>query len=159
MRVAVYPGTFDPFTNGHLDLITRASELFDKLVVAVAVSARKQPVFSIDDRLAMASASLLGIKNVTVDVCDGLLVDFAAEKGCQIIVRGLRAVSDFDYEFQLAGMNHQLQSRIETVFLPALGDVAFVSSTMIREIVNLGGDASPFVPDVVLPFLSLQENS
>ena len=90
--------------------------MFDKLVVAVAVSARKQPAFCIDDRIAMASASLSGIENVTVDVCDGLLVDFATEKGCQIIVRGLRAISDFDYEFQLAGMNHQLQSRIETVF-------------------------------------------
>ena len=153
MKVAVYPGTFDPFTKGHLDLISRASKLFDRLIVAVATSARKVPAFAIDDRVAMATAALSGRDNVTVDVCQGLLVEFAQTNGCQTIVRGLRAVSDFDYEFQLAGMNHQMKPQIETIFLPALGDVAFISSTMIREIVSLGGDPSSFVPDAVLPYL------
>ena len=153
MKAAVYPGTFDPFTKGHYDLIFRASKLFDRLIVAVATSARKVPAFCIEDRIAMASAALSSMKNVSVEVCEGLLVEFAKTNDCQTIVRGLRAVSDFDYEFQLAGMNHQMNPGIETVFLPALGDVAFISSTMVREIVSLGGDPSSFVPAAVLPYL------
>jgi pantetheine-phosphate adenylyltransferase len=151
---AVYPGTFDPFTNGHLALIGRAALLFDHLVVAVAVNSRKHPVYSLEDRLAMVTAALSDYANVSVECCEGLLVDFAEEKGCSSIVRGLRAVSDFDYEFQLAGMNNQLKPAIETVFLPAIGDAAFVSSTMVREILSLGGDVSAFVPPVILPYLS-----
>jgi pantetheine-phosphate adenylyltransferase len=152
-KIAVYPGTFDPFTNGHLALIERASSLFDQLIIAVATSARKSPVYKLEERLLMASESLSALKNVTVECCEELLVDFVKSRGSRIIVRGLRAVSDFDYEFQLSGMNHRLNSNIETVFLPALGNSAFISATMVREIVRLGGDVSPFVPREVLPFL------
>ena len=151
--IAVYPGTFDPFTNGHLSLINRAAKMFDQLLVAVATNSRKKPAFSIDDRINMARDSLVMFDNVTVEVCEGLLVEFAAKKGCQTIIRGLRAVSDFDYEFQLAGMNHTMNANIETVFLPAIGELAFISSTMVREVVSLGGDPSRFVPAVVNDYL------
>ena len=157
-RIAVYPGTFDPFTNGHLGLIERASRIFDHLIVAIAVSARKSPTYSLQQRIEMARRSLAVLDNVTVEACEGLLVDFVASRGSRIIVRGLRAVSDFDYEFQLSGMNHCLDSNIETVFLPALGESAFVSGTMVREIMRLGGDVSAFVPGAVLSFFSNQDN-
>ena len=155
---AVYPGTFDPFTNGHLALIERAAGLFDQLVVAIATSERKQPMCSLEDRLTMAELSLQTLANVTVEHCDGLLVDFARQHECNVIVRGLRAVSDFDYEFQLAGMNRQLSPRVETIFLPAVGDAAFISGTMVREVVGLGGDVRQFVPPCVLPYIMKKED-
>ena len=153
-QVAVYPGTFDPFTNGHLSLIERASCIFGRVIVAVATSSRKSPVYTLEQRLSMARSALSHRENVSVEPCEGLLVDFVTACKSRIIVRGLRAVSDFDYEFQLSGMNHRLDANVETVFLPALGDSAFVSATMVREIVRLGGDVSPFVPQAVLPFLA-----
>jgi pantetheine-phosphate adenylyltransferase len=152
-HIAVYPGTFDPFTNGHFSLIQRAAKMFDQLIVAVATNSRKKPAFPIDDRVRLAREVLVCFDNVTVEVCEGLLVDFASKKSCQTIIRGLRAVSDFDYEFQLAGMNHAMESAIETVFLPAIGDLAFISSTMVREIVALGGNPARFVPAIVNDYL------
>lgn len=150
---AVYPGTFDPITNGHKDLITRTAQIFDEVIIAVASAARKSPAFSLADRIALTEQALLGFDNVTVCPCEGLLVDFAAANQAQVIVRGLRAVSDFDYEFQLAGMNTAMAPNIETVFLPASSKHAFISSTMVREIVSLGGDVSAFVPKAVIDFL------
>lgn len=150
---AVYPGTFDPVTNGHVALVRRAATLFDTVIVAVAETARKNPAFSFEQRIAMAESSLDGIDNVEVVSFGGLLVEFVRIHGVKIIIRGLRAVSDFDYEFQLAGMNHQMAPEVETVFLPALGETAYISGTMVREIMNLGGDPSEFVPSVVMDYL------
>lgn len=153
MRIAVYPGTFDPITNGHVSVLERATRIADKVVVAVAETARKNPYFSLEERIAMAKEALSPFASISVKACNGLLVDFVKAQGAHMIVRGLRAVSDFDYEFQLAGMNHQMSPEIETVFLPALGKQAYTSSTMVREIVRLGGDPANFVPDVVVDYL------
>ncbi len=152
-QVAVYPGTFDPMTNGHLSLLERAIKIFDVVVVAVAETARKDPFFSLADRLAMAAEAVKPFAGVRVEACQGLLVDFLHQQSATVILRGLRAVSDFDYEFQLAGMNHRMSPDIETVFMPALGEQSYISSTMVREIVRLGGDPSMFVPHVVLDYL------
>jgi pantetheine-phosphate adenylyltransferase len=149
-RVAIYPGTFDPITNGHVNLIERAAKLFDTLLVAVAVSARKTPCFSLEEREDMCVEILKSFTNVKVVHFAGLLIDFAKSMQAEIIIRGLRAVSDFDYEFQLAGMNRQMAPKIETVFLPATEDNTYISATMVREIVSLGGDASPFVHPYVI---------
>ena len=150
---AVYPGTFDPITNGHVALVQRAATLFDEVVVAVAETARKNPAFTLEQRLAMAQQALLDLSNVKVVSFTGLLVDFVQLHQCKIIMRGLRAVSDFDYEFQLAGMNHAMAPDVETVFLPAIGDTSYISSTMVREIVHLGGSPASFVPEVVMSYL------
>ncbi len=158
-RIAVYPGTFDPITNGHIGLIKRASHLFDQLIVAVAMSSRKTPCFELNDRLAMSTHVLADLKNVTVKTLDGLLVDFAKANKASIILRGLRVVSDFDYEFQLAGMNRRMAPSIETVFLPATEDTAYISASIIKEIISLGGDVSSFVPPVVLEYLQSQNNA
>ncbi|MGD8743703.1 MAG: pantetheine-phosphate adenylyltransferase [Granulosicoccaceae bacterium] len=143
--IAVYPGTFDPITNGHSDLIERATRLFDRVIVAVAVNPGKGSTFSIDERVALASEVLAGLHNVEVEGFDSLLVDFARERGAQVILRGLRAVSDFDYEFQLAGMNRRLAPDIETLFLTPAEQYAFISSSLVREVATLGGDVSAFV--------------
>ena len=148
-KTVVYPGTFDPITNGHVDVIQRAAGLFDQVVVAVAPTRRKSPCFTVDERVALITTVLASHENVKVFVLDGLLVDFAKHHRAQAIVRGLRAVSDFDYEFQLAHMNHRLAPEIETIFLPGSEGCAFISGTMVREIVALGGDVSAFVPPVV----------
>ena len=150
---AVYPGTFDPITNGHISILERAACLADELVVAVAETARKSPFFDLSDRVEMARKALAHLEQVSVKACNGLLVDFVVEEKANVIVRGLRAVSDFDYEFQLAGMNHRMAPHIDTIFLPALGEQVYTSSTMVREIVRLGGDPSAFVPEVVTEFL------
>ncbi len=147
---AVYPGTFDPITTGHVDLIKRASKLFDRVIVAVAASANKVPHFSLSERLAMIVEVIKPWPNVKAISFDQLLVDFAREQGAECILRGVRAVSDFDYEFQLAGMNRAMAPEIETIFLPASESVAYVSATMVREIMRLGGDVSPFVPECVI---------
>ncbi len=152
-RIAVYPGTFDPITNGHVDLVKRAATLFDGIVVAVATSLRKTPCFSLEDRLVMSQQACSEFNNVTVLPFAGLLVDFAREQQATIILRGLRAMSDFDYEFQQAGMNHKMAADIETVFLPAGENTAYISGTMVREIISLDGDVSPFVPPIVLQYL------
>jgi len=148
--IAIYPGTFDPVTLGHVALIERAVKLCDQLIVAVATSARKSPAFSLDERMSMAAGAFEHLPQVAVKACDTLLVDFARSQQAKMIVRGLRAVSDFDYEFQLAGMNHAMTPDIETVFLPAIGETAYISSTMVREIVQLKGDVSRFVPQAVI---------
>ncbi len=146
---AMYPGTFDPITNGHLDLVRRAARLFDRVVVAVAASPNKTPMFTLEERISMARTALNGARNITVDGYYGLTVDYVREHGLGVIIRGLRAVSDFEFEFQLATMNRHLQSEVETVFLTPAEEYIFVSSTFVREIGVLGGDISPFVPPAV----------
>jgi pantetheine-phosphate adenylyltransferase len=146
---AIYPGTFDPITNGHLDLIARASKLYRKVVVAVAVNRGKTPLFSLDERVALAKAVTSEFPNVLVIGFDNLLVECAKQQGAHVILRGLRAVSDFEYEFQLAGMNRRLAPELETVFLTPAEQYEFISSSMIREIAQLNGDVSCFVPDLV----------
>lgn len=148
--IAVYPGTFDPLTRGHEDLVRRASALFDHLIVGVADSKKKHPFFTVEERVAIAQEVLAGCKNVTVKPFSGLLKDFLADSQAHIIVRGLRAVSDFEYEFQMAGMNRILSPDVETLFLTPAEQYQFVSGTMVREIASLGGDVSSFVaPSVV----------
>jgi pantetheine-phosphate adenylyltransferase len=142
----IYPGTFDPITRGHEDLVRRASRIFDRVVVAVAASATKQPFFCLDDRLAMARATLADLDNVQVESFSSLLVDFVREQGTNLVLRGLRAVSDFEYEFQLAGMNRGLYPDLETVFLTPAEQYMFISASMVREIARLGGDVGQFVP-------------
>lgn len=144
-NTAIYPGTFDPITHGHTDLIERASHLFDRVIVAVAAKPGKNPAFSLDERLELATIALAGQDKVEVCSFDGLLVEFARQNGARVILRGLRAVSDFDYEFQLAGMNRKLAPDIETMFLTPAEQYANISSTLVREIAALGGDVSPFV--------------
>lgn len=146
---AIYPGTFDPITNGHLDLIARGSRLYDKVVVAVAVNRGKSPLFSLDERVEMVRAVTSDFPNVSVIGFDNLLVECAKQQGADVILRGLRAVSDFEYEFQLAGMNRRLAPDLETVFLTPSEQYEFISSSMIREIARLNGDVSCFVPDLV----------
>jgi len=143
--IAVYPGTFDPITNGHTDLIHRASKLFSKVIVAVAESPSKKPAFSVEERVAMANLVLGDVKNISVVGFNSLLINFVKECDAQVILRGLRAVSDFEYEFQLAGMNRKLNSQIETMFLTPAEKYAYISSSLVREIAALGGDVSEFV--------------
>jgi pantetheine-phosphate adenylyltransferase len=142
---AVYPGTFDPITNGHEDLIQRASRLFDEVVVGVAHSQAKRPFFSLDERVKLARDVLAPYRNVTVLGFDGLLSEFVKEQSAMIILRGLRAVSDFEYEFQLAGMNRKLAPGVETLFLTPSDKYLFLSATIVREIAVLGGDIAEFV--------------
>ena len=144
-KIAIYPGTFDPLTNGHSDLVQRAALLFDHVIVAVATNPGKAPRFSADERIALARIALKGIDNIEVCGFDQLLVDFAHEKQASVIIRGLRAVSDFEYEFQLAGMNRKLAADIETLFLMPAEKYTYLSSSFIREISSLGGDVSEFV--------------
>ena len=146
---AVYPGTFDPITRGHMDLVERATRLFDKVIVAVAASPSKQPAFTKDERISLASEVLADMEGVEVCSFDSLLVDFVRERDARVILRGLRAVSDFEYEFQLAGMNRHLEPKIETLFLTPAEQYAYISSSLIREIAILGGDVSHFVHPVV----------
>ncbi len=146
---AMYPGTFDPITNGHSELVRRAAGLFDRVVVAVAESPAKQPLFSFDERLSLARSALADLPNVSVDGYAGLTVEYAAAHGLGVIVRGLRAVTDFEYEFQLASMNRHLDAAVETVFLTPTDEYTFVSSSLVREVSALGGDVNRFVhPDV-----------
>lgn len=150
----MYPGTFDPVTNGHLDLVRRAAKLFDRVVVAVAASPNKTPMFTLEERIAMARTALADAPNITVDGYAGLTVDYVRQHGLRVIIRGLRAVSDFEYEFQLATMNRHLRSEVETIFLTPAEEYTFVSSTFVREIGILGGDISPFVPPGVAAALA-----
>ncbi len=149
MKTAVYPGTFDPITNGHRDIIARASALFERIVVAVAGNPGKQPVFGLEERVTLARAVLADLRNVEVLEFDTLLVDFAREIGASVILRGLRAVSDFEYEFQLAGMNRRLAPDLETLFLTPAEQYTYISSSLVREISALGGDVKDFVHPVV----------
>jgi pantetheine-phosphate adenylyltransferase len=156
---AIYPGTFDPVTNGHLDLVARASSLFDRVIVAIAVNSGKQPLFNIDERVALMQKVVAQYPGVEVIGFDNLLVECADEQGANVILRGLRAVSDFEYEFQLAGMNRHLSPNLETLFMTPAEQYAFISSTMIREIARLGGDVSAFVPDIICTELSKKFNN
>ena len=149
MIKAVYPGTFDPITLGHQDLVRRAAALYDKVVVGIAVSEAKRPFFPLEERIRLARDILKPYKNVTVDGFKGLLMDFVRTQKAQVILRGLRAVSDFEYEFQMAGMNRNLYPEIETVFLTPAEQYQFISATIVREIATLGGDVSKFVQPVV----------
>jgi pantetheine-phosphate adenylyltransferase len=146
---ALYPGTFDPITNGHLDLVARATKVFHGVIVAVAASAVKAPFFSLEQRVSMAETVLSGFDNVTVTGFDGLLAHFALEKKATVILRGLRAVSDFEHEFQLASMNRRLSPELETMFMTPDEGYSYISSSLVREIALLGGEVAPFVHPVV----------
>ncbi len=145
----VYPGTFDPITNGHKDLVERASKMFDEVVIAIAQSEKKAPLFTLDERVALAQETLSHLPNIRVVGFASLLAFFCREQKANIVLRGLRAVSDFEYEFQLANMNRQLAPEIETVFLTPAEHLSYISSSLIREIALLGGDVRPFVPENV----------
>jgi pantetheine-phosphate adenylyltransferase len=147
---AVYPGTFDPMTLGHADLMARASRLFSRLIIAVAAGHHKKTLFNLEERLAMATELASALPNVEVMTLDGLLRDFVVSNGGLVVVRGLRAVSDFEYEFQMAGMNRQLMPEVETLFMTPSDQYQFVSGTFVREIAILGGDVSKFVAPSVL---------
>ena len=142
---AIYPGTFDPITLGHTDIVSRASSLFDRLIVAVAGSTAKNTVFSADERVALAAEILRDFPNVEVKRFDGLMVDFARQEQASVVLRGLRAVTDFEYEFQLAGMNRKRMPECDPVFLPPTESFTYISSSLVREIASLGGDISEFV--------------
>ena len=146
---AVYPGTFDPLTRGHEDLVRRASTLFDSVILGVADSRAKKPFFTLEERLEMARQVLADLRNVKVVGFTGLLIDFARQQNARVVVRGLRAVSDFEYEFQLAGMNRNLDPNMETVFLTPSEQHMFISATLVREIATFGGDISKFVHPIV----------
>jgi pantetheine-phosphate adenylyltransferase len=149
MKIAIYPGTFDPITNGHLDIVQRAARLFDKVIVTIARNSSKNPMFTEQERLALIKAAVKGNKRVAVDVFDGLLVVYARKKKATAIVRGLRAISDFEYEFQMALMNRKLNDQLETVFMMPNAKYTFLNSSIVREIARLGGDVKDFVPPVV----------
>jgi pantetheine-phosphate adenylyltransferase len=158
MRRAIYPGSFDPVTNGHLDVIERARTLFDEVVVAVAINEQKQPLFTADERLAMLRQAIT-IDAVRVAPMAGLLVEFAAAEGAHAVVRGLRAISDFEFEFQMALMNRKLDPQVETIFLMPKEEYTYLSSRIVKEIARLGGDVSAFVPALVAEALAKKFNS
>lgn len=150
MNKAIYPGTFDPITRGHEDLVLRAASLFDRVILAIADSPSKRPFFSLNERVQMAKDALAGHANIEIVGFSGLLMDFLRGQGARVILRGLRAVSDFEYEFQMAGMNRKLYPDVETIFLTPGEQYMFISATMVREIAALGGDVSHFVNPVIL---------
>ncbi|MFT5162470.1 MAG: pantetheine-phosphate adenylyltransferase [Alteromonadaceae bacterium] len=147
---AIYPGTFDPLTNGHIDLVKRAAKMFEIVVVAIAANPTKAPLFSLEDRVALAEEALYGIENVTVVGFSGLLANLAKNQNARFLLRGLRAVSDFEYEFQLANMNRRLNPDLESVFLTPSEDNSFISSTLVKEVSRHGGDVSQFVPPLIV---------
>ena len=147
---ALYPGTFDPPTNGHVDLIQRGAKLFDHLTVAILVNPVKNPLFTVDERVEMLKEATAGIGNVSVATFDGMMVDFARQQGASPVLRGIRAISDYEHEFQMALMNRRLAPEVETVFLQPAGRYSFVSSRMVKEVFSFGGDVSGLVPSNVL---------
>ena len=147
--LAVYPGSFDPLTNGHVDIITRGARLFDRIVVAILINSEKSPLFTMEERVEIAREVFKDVPNVEVDTFDGLLVDYVDRRGAQVIVRGLRAVSDFEFEFQMALMNQRLNGRIETIFLMPAEQYTYTSSRLIKEVFRLGGKVHGLVPDMV----------
>jgi len=148
-KIGVYPGTFDPFTAAHLDLVKRALRIFDEVIVAVAPSLKKKPLFSLEERITLIGKSLKGLDKVRIEVLTGLLVDYVKEKKGMAIIRGLRAVSDFEYELQMAFMNRRLDTEIETVFLMPSEEFSFLTSTMVKEVASFGGSIKELVPEVV----------
>ncbi len=154
LKTAIYPGTFDPVTNGHSDLVRRALKVFDRIVLGIAASPSKQPVFDLEQRVSLAKAVFHDMPQVEVCGFSGLLVNFAKQQKAVAILRGLRAVSDFEYEFQLASMNRQLDSELESFFLTPADEFSFVSSSLVREVAFLGGDISPFVHPIVAEALA-----
>lgn len=149
MSIAIYPGTFDPFTNGHLDILTRTSRQFDKVIVGVAVDSDKDPLFDIEERIAFIRNAIVALPNVEVVAFTGLLMHFVESRNANVIIRGLRALSDFEYEFQMALMNRNLNQNVETLFLTTSGEYAFLSSTIIKNVVKLGGNISGLVTPMV----------
>jgi pantetheine-phosphate adenylyltransferase len=158
MRTAIYPGSFDPLTNGHLDVVQRATKLFDRVIMAVAKSESKQPLFTLEERLEMVTRAVRHLPNVEADSFDGLLVEYVARRSAQAVIRGLRAVSDFEFEFQLALMNRKLNEQIETIFMMPKDTYTFLSSRIVKEIAHLGGDVSAFVPAHVRAALAVKFN-
>lgn len=146
MRTAIYPGSFDPFTNGHLDVVQRAARLFDRVIVAVAKNDGKHPLFNLAERTTLIQQSIKSLPNVSADAFDGLLVDYVKVHSAQAVVRGLRAISDFEFEFQMALMNRKLNESFETIFMMPKDTYTFLSSRIVKEIARLGGDVAPFVP-------------
>jgi pantetheine-phosphate adenylyltransferase len=153
-RIAVYPGTFDPITNGHTDLVSRAARVFPKVIIAIAESAHKKPLFSLEERISLSQNQMAHLENVEVVGFSNLLVEFVQQIGASVIVRGLRAVSDFEYEFQLASMNRHLAPKVETLFLTPDEDYSFISSSLVKEIARLDGDVSEFVCEEVQQAMS-----
>lgn len=153
MRIAVCPGSFDPITNGHLDVIQRAARLFDRVIVAVAANEPKGPLFALNERLDLVREAVAHLANVEAEAFTGLLVDYSRQRGAQVVIRGLRAVSDFEFEFQLALMNRKLNEHVETLFMMPRESYTFLSSRLVKEIASLGGDVSDFVPPPVLEAL------
>ena len=149
MRTAIYPGSFDPLTNGHLDVVQRAAKLFDHVIVAVAKNEGKNPLFTLEERVELVRRAVKPHRNVKVDSFEGLLVDYVVANKARCIVRGLRAISDFEFEFQLALMNRKLNENVETIFMMPKDTYTFLSSRIVKEIARLGGNIKPFVPDVV----------
>lgn len=149
MKIAIYPGTFDPITNGHLDLVRRGIRIFDEIIIAVAPNPKKQPLFTIEERLRMIKESVLDLYNVKVEAFNGLLVDYVNSKGAVAIIRGLRAVSDFEYELQIALMNRRLNPEVETVFMMPSEEYSFLTSSLVKEVSSFGGSVKGLVPDVV----------
>ncbi len=150
----IYPGTFDPITNGHLDLVERAAQMFDEVIVGIAASPSKKPLFSLDERVELAKKTTAHLDNVTIVGFSGLLIDFARKHNANILVRGLRAVSDFEFEFQLANMNRRLMPELETVFLTPAEENSFISSTIVKEVALHKGEVQQFVPDCVAEALN-----
>ncbi|MEK6692476.1 MAG: pantetheine-phosphate adenylyltransferase [Nitrospirota bacterium] len=148
-KIAIYPGTFDPITNGHVDLIQRGLRIFDQIIVAVAEKPKKAPLFSIEERTKMAKEATKRLGNVKVEPFDGLLIDYARAKGAKAIIRGLRAVSDFEYEFQMALMNRRLDSEVETVFMMPSEEYSYLTSSIVKEVASLKGSTKGLVPDIV----------
>ena len=154
MKRALTPGTFDPITNGHLDIIMRAAQLFDEVVVAVAASPGKNPLFSLEERVELARAATAGLENVRVEPFSGLLVDFAVEMEATALVKGLRAITDFEYEFQMAALNYHLEHNLETLFIMSPPEYMYLSSSIVRELASLGSPVDDFVPPMVAEALS-----
>ena len=151
MRIGIYPGSFDPVTFGHLDIILRSSKMFDLLIIAVLNNSVKKPLFSEDERVDLIRQVIKNMRNISVESFDGLLIDFATKKNASTIVRGLRAVSDFEYELQIAQTNHKMNPEIDTVFLTTSLDYSYLSSSIVREIASYNGDISNFVPREIIP--------